>query len=177
MTALTAPRVLRLRLGLLLSWPFFIARIVALFSHSDSLARSPSSPSAGAMSGRSSGTFGDVGSPLRKPRRCDSRLVVFVLDLSLDCDDAEGLRECLTERRLLDDSSFSIENGPFLYESADEKLGGLITSWVCVSVLRKVNTGASSAQLRCGPGAMGASPSWTLSFFLSMSRNGMVYIV
>lgn len=90
--------------GLLLDCSFFLASIVALFSHCDSAPSPPSSPAGSCISGRSRGTLSEVGSAFFKCRRSDNllELVGFVLDLWLARDETEAVEftEPLLERPL-----------------------------------------------------------------------------
>ena len=165
--------------GLLLSISFFFASIVALFSHCDSVAGPPSSSVSGAISGRSSGTLDELGSLLLKCRRWESLLG---FDLSLVCEETDlaetvdELLEWLPKNPFFRVSALPSMNKDGSDEVADENVGGLIISCVCVSVLRKVNTaGGSCATSRGASTTGGAFPSDTFSFFLRISRKTILY--
>ena len=63
-----------------------------------------------------------------------------------------------------------------LEESAEENVGGDMISWVCVSLLMNVNSGASKEGSRGAAGG-GACASVSFSFFLRISLKGILNIL
>ena len=138
------------------------------------------------ISGKSVGTLDELTSLLRRCRRCDNLLAFGDLDfdfsLARDVDDAaeaaEELRARPLKKRLVRDSLCPSvkEGGP--EDSVEENVGGEMISCVWVSDLMNVKMGlvgpSSCWTSRRASGAAGASLSATFSFFLSISRRGML---
>jgi hypothetical protein len=128
--------------GLLLDSSFFLANIVALLSHCDSVPSPPSAGPSNVISGKSVGTLADVTSLLLKCSRWDNLFFSPLGDFDLESlfrdetdapDTADELRCLPLNKRLVLDSVFPSTDGGG-DASEEEKVGGEIISWVLVSL-------------------------------------------
>jgi hypothetical protein len=168
--------------GLLLCCSFFLASIVALASHRDSIPVTSTASLSTVISGKSSGTLAELASLLLKCKRWDSLLCpVFEFDLSLlrEETDAPDAVEVVRGRPLNNPLLFRVPQLEFLNEgggledSVEEKVGGDMISCVCVSLRMKVNWNSGSSGMGGGGGTTRSFS--TFSFFLSISLKGIVY--